>query len=54
MTIKLPVLESELYETWEQHVEKNPMLKNSPPEVREAFEKSVDDLFSYIILFATL
>lgn len=52
MVIKLPPLESEVFDTWEKHVEANPELKNSPPEAKEAFEKSVDDFFSMVMLIA--
>ncbi|MEL7655993.1 MAG: hypothetical protein AAGU75_08805 [Bacillota bacterium] len=53
MIVKLPALESELFDTWEKHIEANPELKNSPVEAKEAFEQSTDDFFSMIMLIST-
>ncbi len=53
MLIKLPPLESELFDTWEKHIEANPELKNSPAEAKEAFEQSVENFFSMIMLIST-
>lgn len=53
MLVKLPPIESELFDTWEKHVEANPELKNAPIEAREAFEQSTDDFFAMIMLIAS-
>lgn len=53
MIIKLPPLESELFQTWDKHVAENPHLANAPDIVRESFEKSVDDLFAMLIYLAS-
>lgn len=53
MIVKLPAFESELFDTWEKHIAANPELKNSPAEAKEAFEQSVDDFFSMIMLIST-
>ena len=53
MIIKLPPIESELFDTWEKHIELNPELKNSPIEAKEIFEQSVDSFYSMIMLIAT-
>lgn len=54
MIIKLPPLESELFDTWEKHVEANPELKNSPIEAKEEFERSVDEYYAMIMLISTM
>ena len=53
MIIKLPALESDLFDTWEKHIEANPELANSPVEAKEAFEQSTDDFYSMIMLIST-
>jgi len=53
MIVKLPALESELFDTWEKHIEAYPELKNSPEEAKASFEQSVDDFFGMIMLIST-
>ncbi len=53
MIIKLPPLESELFDTWEKHIAENPELINSPEEAKQEFEHAVDDFFGMIMLIAT-
>ncbi len=53
MIIKTPPIESELFPTWEKHIEENPGLKNSPAVVKENFEQSIDELYATIIFLSS-
>lgn len=47
--VKLPPLESELFDTWEKHIAANPELTNSPAEAKEKFEEAEDNYFSLMM-----
>ncbi|MGI6766263.1 MAG: hypothetical protein ACOX4R_03475 [Lentihominibacter sp.] len=53
MIINLPPLESELFQSWEKHIEEHPELKNSPEFVRKNYERALDDLYTGIIFLAS-
>lgn len=53
MIINLPPLESELFPSWEKHVEEHPELKNSREIVRKNYEKTLDDFYTGIIFLAS-
>ena len=49
MTTKLPLIDWELFPSWEKQIQENPELKNSLEMVWKNYEKSLGDLYTGII-----